>query len=127
MTRRYFPSLAIAALTAIPVAWASLQAQKPASGPQTAVAPVDFVRDIQPILQNICYECHGPKKTKAQLRLDSRAGVMKGGETGPIIVPGNSEQSLIVHRLPGLDGEDRMPKDGDPFRAAQPALIRAWI
>ena len=70
MRRRYFQGLAIAALTAIPVAWASLHAQKPASGPQTTVAQVDFVRDIQPILQGTCYECHGPKKTKAQLRLD---------------------------------------------------------
>ena len=127
MTRRYLPGLAIATLTAIPVAWVSLQAQKPESGSQTTTAPVDFVRDIQPILQNICYECHGPKKTKAQLRLDSRAGLMKGGEDGAIITPGNSEQSLIVRRLLGLDGEDRMPKDGDPLPAAQIALIRAWI
>lgn len=127
MTRRYLPGLAIATLTAIPVAWVSLRAQTPPSAPQTTVAPVDFVRDIQPILQGICYECHGPKKTKAQLRLDSRAGVMKGGENGAIITPGNSQQSLIVRRLLGLDGEDRMPKDGDPLPAAQIALIRAWI
>ena len=52
---------------------------------------------------------------------------MKGGETGAIIVPGNSEQSLIVRRVLGLDGDDRMPKDGDPLPAAQIALIRAWI
>src|SRR6266542_3014304 len=127
MLTRYSSVLTIATLTAIPVAWASLHAQKPAPGAQTTVAPVDFVRDIQPILSSICYECHGPKKTKAQLRLDSRAGLMKGGEDGAIITPGNSEQSLIVRRLLGLDGEDRMPKDGDPLPAAQIALIRAWI
>jgi uncharacterized protein DUF1553/uncharacterized protein DUF1549/cytochrome c len=127
MRIRYLPGLAMAVVTAIPVAWASLQAQKPAPGPQTAVAPIDFVRDIQPILQNTCYECHGPKKTKADLRLDSPAGIMKGGETGAIIVAGNSERSLIVRRVLGLDDEDRMPKDGDPLPAAQIALIRAWI
>jgi len=88
---------------------------------------VDFVRDIQPILQNACYDCHGPKKTKADLRLDSRAGVMKGGETGASLIPGNSEQSLIVRRLLGLGGDDRMPKDGDPLPDAQIALIRSWI
>ena len=49
---------------------------------------------------------------------------MKGGETGAIVVPGNSEKSLIVRRLLGLDGDDRMPKDGDPLPAAQIALIR---
>jgi hypothetical protein len=124
MPRRYLPGLAIATLTAIPVAWVSLQAQKPV--PQTQ-APVDFARDIQPILQATCYECHGPKKTKARLRLDSPAGIMKGGETGAIITPGNSERSLLVRRLLGLDGDDRMPKDGDPVPPAQIALIRSWI
>ena len=52
---------------------------------------------------------------------------MKGGETGVAIVPGDSEHSLMVRRLLGLDGDDRMPKDGDPVPAAQIALIRAWI
>ena len=88
---------------------------------------VDFARDIQPILQTHCYECHGPKKTKAGLRLDRRATAMKGGETGPAIVPGKSDQSLIVRRLLGLDDEDRMPKDEDPLPDAQIALIRTWI
>ena len=124
MLNRCIPAFAIVGLGALPVTWAALQAQRPAANPQ---AQVDFVRDIQPILQNTCYECHGPKKTKADLRLDSPAAVMKGGETGALIVPGNSEQSLIIRRLLGLDDEDRMPKDGDPLPPAQIALIRAWI
>ena len=69
----------------------------------------------------------GLTKREGHLRLDARAAAMKGGETGPAIVPGNSEQSLIVRRMLGLDGDDRMPKDGDPLPAAQIALIRAWI
>ena len=89
--------------------------------------PVDFVRDIQPILQTHCYECHGPKKARNGLRLDVRAAALKGGDSGSSIVPGNSEQSLLVRRILGLDGEDRMPKDEDPLTAAQIALIRAWI
>ena len=125
MTSRSFAAFAIVALGAVPLAWGPLQAQKPAT--DQAAAPVDFARDIQPILQTHCYECHGAKKTKAKLRLDPRAAAMKGGETGAAIVPGNSEQSLIVRRLLGLDGDDRMPKDGDPLPAAQIALIRAWI
>src|SRR5258708_1729430 len=124
MLKRCATVFAIAGLGVLPVAWSTLQAQKPAL---SAPAPVDFNRDIQPILQNICYECHGSKKTKAHLRLDSRAGLMKGGETGSIVIPGNSEGSLIVRRLLGLDGEDRMPKDGDPLPGAQIALIRSWI
>jgi hypothetical protein len=128
MLTRYPPVLAIAALVAVPVAWASVRAQNPAAAPQPASRPsVDFARDIEPILQNTCYECHGAKKTKADLRLDSPAAILNGGETGPIIVPGNSEQSLLVRRVLGLDGDDRMPKDGDPLPPGQVALLRAWI
>jgi hypothetical protein len=126
MLKRCATVFAIAGLGVLPVTWGSLQAQKPAVS-TPAPAAVDFSRDIQPILQTTCYECHGPKKTKAHLRLDSRDGLMKGGETGAIVVPGNSERSLIVRRLLGLDGDDRMPKDGDPLPAAQIALIRSWI
>src|SRR5262245_36462875 len=118
----YLPGLAAATIAATLTSWASLNAQNSAAQP-----PVDFARDIQPILQANCYECHGPKKTKAKLRLDSQAGIAKGGETGAIIVPGKSDQSLIVRRVLGLDGDDRMPKDGDPLPPAQVALIRAWI
>ena len=78
---------------------------------------MDFARDIQPILRAHCYECHGAKKTKNGLRLDVRAAALKGGDTGPAIEPGNSEHSLIVRRLLGLDGEDQMPKDKDPLDA----------
>ena len=57
----------------------------------------------------------------------STCGPHEGRRNRRVVVPGNSEQSLIVRRLLGLDGEDRMPKDGDPLPAAQIALIRAWI
>ena len=125
---RYVTIGAMAAVAAIPIA-VSLHAQNPAaaSSAQAPAAAIDFTRDIQPILANTCVECHGPKKTKAQLRLDSAAGMMKGGESGALVTPGNSEQSLIIRRVLGLDGDDRMPKDGDPLPAAQVALLRAWI
>ena len=88
---------------------------------------IDFVRDIQPILETHCYECHGAKKTKNGLRLDLRAAGMKGGDSGVAIVAGDSERSLLVRRIRGLDGEDRMPKDKDPLTDPQIALIRTWI
>jgi hypothetical protein len=117
----YLAGLAIAAATA------ALTATVTAQDPTQPQPTVDFARDIQPILQASCYECHGAQKTKAHLRLDSPAGILKGGETGSIFIPGKSEQSLIVRRILGLDGDDRMPKDGDPLTAAQVALIRSWI
>jgi mono/diheme cytochrome c family protein len=123
MRSGYLPGLAAATLAVTATVWVSVHAQSSAA-PPTAV---DFARDIQPILQKNCYECHGPKKTKAKLRLDSPAGITKGGESGAILVAGKSEHSLIVRRILGLDGDDRMPKDGDPLPTAQLALIRAWI
>ena len=125
MLSRSSSAFALTAFVALALTWSSLHAQKPAAQPPAAA--VDFVRDIQPILQTHCYECHGPKKTKHGLRLDLRASAMKGGETGLAIVPGNSEKSLVVRRLLGLDGEDQMPKDKDPLARAQIELIRAWI
>jgi mono/diheme cytochrome c family protein len=122
MVIRYSTACTITGIAAIALTWTSLQAQKP-----TAASSIDFARDIQPILRTHCYECHGPTKQKHGLRLDLRAVAMKGGETGPAVIPGNSEQSLIVRRLLGLDGEDQMPKDKDPLARAQIELIRAWI
>jgi hypothetical protein len=133
MFNRCLTVFAIMGVGALPLTWEAVQAQKDtptqtaaAASPQPAV-PVDFARDIQPILETQCYECHGAKKSKADLRLDGRAKAMEGGETGAAIIPGDSEKSLLVRRLLGLDGDDQMPKDGDPLPAAQIALIRAWI
>src|SRR6185437_885710 len=123
MLTHHLPACALTALAASTVAWTTVHAQKTAP----AAATVDFARDIQPILQTHCYECHGAKKVKNGLRLDRRTSALKGGDTGPAIEPGNSEHSLIVRRLLGLDGEDQMPKDKDPLAAAQIALIRRWI
>ena len=99
-----------------------------ASSQTPAAAPAaDFVRDVRPILESRCYECHGPKKAKGRLRLDLKASAIKGGLTGPAVIPGNADDSLLVRRVLGLDGEDRMPKDKDPLPDAQVALLRAWI
>ncbi len=125
MLKRNLPVFAIAALAALPLMWSPLRAQNPS--PSQPAASVDFARDILPILQNRCYECHGAEKSRGRLRLDGRASVLKGGETGPALVAGNSEQSLIVRRVLGLDGEDRMPKDKDALPDTEIALIRAWI
>ncbi len=125
MPNRSVAVLGIAAVGALALTWDVLQAQKPAAEP--SAPPIEFTRDIQPILQSNCYECHGPQKSRGHLRLDVRATAMKGGETGPVIIPGKSDDSLLVRRILGLDGDDRMPKDGDALPPAQIALIRAWI
>ena len=93
---------------------------------QAAPTAVDFVRDVQPILSNNCYECHGPK-AKGGLRLDLRDAATRGGVTGNTIVAGKSADSVIIHRLKGDGGEDRMPLRKAPLTDEQIATVAAWI
>ncbi|HEV8486916.1 MAG TPA: PSD1 and planctomycete cytochrome C domain-containing protein [Blastocatellia bacterium] len=101
------------------------------SYPQTpvpsATAPVDFIRDIEPILKQNCYSCHGTGKKSGQLHLDSRVAVLEGGISGKAIVPGNSKQSLLIARLLGQKDMPRMPLASEPLTKQQIALIAAWI
>ncbi len=94
---------------------------------QPPQAPIDFVRDIRPILEQYCYECHGASKARGHLRLHSPGFIRKGGESGAIVTPGKSHDSLLIRRVLGMDGDDRMPKDGDPLPEAVIARLQAWI
>ena len=115
--------LRVAAIASLlPLTWMTARAQQ-----TPAAAQVDFARDIQPILQSQCYECHGTEKARGRLRLDRRTAALEGGSTGAAVIPGNSEGSLLIRRVLGLDDEERMPKDGEPLPDAQIALLRSWI
>ena len=96
--------------------------------PPAAKRQVDFVKDIQPIFSKTCYECHGSEKQKSGLRLDEKAAALKGGDTGPLLVPGKSAESLLVQVVVGTrDDIARMPKKKDPLTDEQIGLLRAWI
>ncbi len=92
-----------------------------------AADPVDYVRQIKPILAKHCYACHGSKKQESGLRLDTAALAIKGGESGPAIVPGNSAESLLIQAVTGSDLVDRMPLKGKPLDEAQIDLLKTWI
>ena len=93
-----------------------------------APAKVDFAKEIQPILQKSCIECHGVEKQKGKLRLDTREAAIKGGETGPSIIPGKAETSDFYKRIILPAGhDDIMPKKGDPLNKAQIELVKNWI
>ena len=102
-----------------------------ASFAQAADAPaakVDFAKEIQPILTKSCVECHGAEKQKGKLRLDTREAAIKGGESGPSIVPGKAETSDFYKRVILPAGhDDIMPKKGDPLTKAQIELVKNWI
>jgi mono/diheme cytochrome c family protein len=89
---------------------------------------VDFARDIWPIFQRSCAECHGPTKQKGKLRLDSREAVLTGGASGPAVVPGKPDVSELVRRVTLPNGaEDRMPARGEPLSTSAIDRLRAWI
>jgi mono/diheme cytochrome c family protein len=88
---------------------------------------ITFAHDIAPIFQKDCIACHGSKKPQGGLRLDSEIATLKGGESGKIIIPGDSEKSPLVKRLLGVGEEARMPMGADPLPASQIKLIRTWI
>ena len=95
--------------------------------PSAAAREVDFVKDIQPILSERCYSCHGAKKQEGQLRWDAREIALRGGEHGPVIVPGKSDQSKMILLVAGVDPENVMPKKGERLSTEQVGLLRRWI
>jgi hypothetical protein len=98
-------------------------------GQQRATAPaarVDFQKQIQPILAERCLECHSQDKRKGGLSLAAYPDILDGGKDGPVVRPGRSADSLLVHRATG-EIEPQMPKDEEPLAAAEIALIRRWI
>lgn len=92
-----------------------------------AAAAVDFVRDIQPIFSQHCYECHGSHKQEAAFRLDHKPTALKGGDFGVAIVPGQADDSRLMHAVLGTNPKMRMPRKGDPLTTEEIAKLKAWI
>jgi cytochrome c553/mono/diheme cytochrome c family protein len=87
-----------------------------------------FEKRIRPVLIEHCYDCHGPDADEpgGGLRLDSRAGWMKGGQSGPPIVPGKPEESLLIRAVRRAEKDSAMP----PESALSPAVVAdltAWV
>ena len=95
--------------------------------PPAATHAVDFAKEVQPLLAERCYGCHGPKKQESGLRLDDKTAALKGGETGAAIVPGKGVESLLVQAIAQARDDIKMPKKGDRLTAEQVGLLRAWI
>src|SRR5262245_49374132 len=89
--------------------------------------PVDYVRDVKPILAQHCTSCHSAKIKKGGLRVDTAAFLRKGGESGPAVVPGKASESLLIDAVKGANGVTRMPFKKPPLPAAQIRLLTAWI
>src|SRR5947209_14289083 len=92
-------------------------------GAARAADPVDYRKDVKPVLQERCYACHGALAQKAKLRVDSGANLLKGG----VIVPGKPGESELVLRVSSLDDAQRMPPEGHPLKPEQIEKIKLWI
>ena len=91
-------------------------------------AQVDFNRDIRPLFESRCYECHGTQKQKSGLRLDRKANALRGGDSGKqAIVAGKSADSPLVQKITSHDPDEMMPPKGERLTEKQVALLRAWI
>jgi hypothetical protein len=112
-------------LVAAPKKRASLDAS---ALPEPVKRPVKYFGDIHPVLAEHCVSCHGPKKQKGGLRLDSREAALSGGSSyGPAIVPGKGAESPLLLFMAHLEPEMEMPPDEDPLPEQTLAVLRAWI
>ncbi len=89
---------------------------------------VDYMKQIKPIFSSYCYQCHSETQQKHELRVDTAAFAVKGGQSGPAIVPGKSAESLLFQAISGTATNlARMPYKKNPLDESQVALIKQWI
>src|ERR1700722_9101135 len=95
------------------------------AAPPTPAALEHFEKHVRPVLVERCLSCHGPKAQRGGLRLDSRAAVLEGGDSGAALVPGQPDKSLLLKAI-RRDGDLKMP----PKEALPPAAVEAlttWV
>ncbi|MCB1063913.1 MAG: PSD1 domain-containing protein [Verrucomicrobiae bacterium] len=99
-----------------------------ASLPLRQASAVDFEKEILPILTETCLDCHGPDKQRSEFRVDQRAIMLKGGDSGiAALVPGDPAGSYLIEVINGSDPDMIMPPKGDPLTKEQVALVEKWI
>jgi hypothetical protein len=96
------------------------------AGPPTPEHLEFFESKIRPLLADKCFKCHGPEKQRAELRLDSRDFMLKGGENGPVLVPGNAEKTTILKAVGYKDPDLRMPPDSK-LAEQQIQDLETWV
>ncbi len=88
---------------------------------------VNFEQQIRPLLIEHCGKCHGPATQKSGLRLDARHAAFKGGDSGPVIVPGKGIDSDLLRRVRSTDPDERMPPEGPSLKPHDILLLHRWI
>ncbi|MBI3853901.1 MAG: PSD1 domain-containing protein [Verrucomicrobia bacterium] len=108
--------------------WLSMAEGAQATQPD-AVGVEFFEKKIRPLLVDHCYKCHSAEseKIKGGLRLDTRDNLLKGGDTGPSIVPGDPEKSLLIKAVRYTDKDLQMPPKNKKLSAEKIADLEAWV
>jgi len=107
----------------------ALATTAPASDPEKTDDAAQFrffEKNIRPLLAKNCYQCHGPEKHKGDLRLDSRAGILLGGNNGPAVTPGKPSESLIMLAVSHSDEDLKMPPK-ERLPESDIKLLEKWI
>src|ERR1035438_6056073 len=88
-----------------------------------------FESKIRPIFVNNCYPCHSPQapKIKCGLLLDTRSGILAGGDNGPAIVPGDPDKSLLIKAVSYTDQDLQMPPKNKKLSEADIASLISWV
>lgn len=94
------------------------------AAPSPTEVPLAFDKEIGPLLVSRCGKCHGEKVREAALDLSSKTAMLKGGDSGPALVPGSADKSLLYEKI--IAGE-MPPEDHPKLAGAQVALIKRWI
>jgi cytochrome c len=112
------------------MAWGLQVKTVQAAGQDEAATPEFYTTRVQPIFQANCYRCHGGMNHRGSLNIQTRAGMLKGGHEGPVLIPGDPTDSLLV-RLIRHEGP---PKDPMPMPPKQPKLsdtdiatVERWV
>jgi cytochrome c553 len=102
----------------------------PAAAPKLTDDQLDFFeKKIRPVLADHCYKCHsaGAEKIRGGLLVDTREGLLKGGESGPAIVPGNPDRSLLIKTVRYTDPDIGMPPKGQKLPDEVIADLEQWV
>jgi hypothetical protein len=117
--------LALVPLLAVPAALTAGAPPKKAAPP----APADvrfFETKVRPVLADNCWRCHGEKRQRGGLRLDSRAALLTGGDQGPAVVSGHPEKSLLLRAIAHIDSDLKMPP-GKKLPGPVAADLAEWV
>lgn len=122
MTR--FINLALLALAIHAPALPARAGEAPARGEATAEQIEFFEKQVRPLLAEHCFRCHGPKQQKSGLRVDHISSLLTGGDSGPAVVPGRPDESLLIDAVRYNSLE--MPPDGK-LNDAQIEVLSRWV